>query len=76
METASVKCGSIHVKIGNTSKSLNFIERLNKSCQCFEELYYFFIMFDAEKRALLVASNLNNLYFRVTPHCRLFLIFQ
>ena len=72
----SVKCGSVHVKIGNISKTLNLIERLNKSSKCFEELYYFFIMSDVEKRAILVASNLNNLYFCVTPHCRLFLIFQ
>ena len=28
------------------------------------------------KRAILDASNLNNLYFCVTHHCRLFLIFQ
>ena len=55
---------------------LNLTERLNKSSKCFEELYYFFIMSDVEKRAILVASNLNNLYFCVTPHCRLFLIFQ
>ena len=72
----SVKCESIHVKIGNISKTLNLIERLNKSSKCFEELYYFFIMSDVEKRAVLVASNLTNLYFCVTPHCRLFLIFQ
>ena len=55
---------------------LNLTERLNKSSKCFEELYYFFLMSDFEKRAILVASNLNNLYFCVTPHCRLFLIFQ
>ena len=55
---------------------LNLTERLNKSSKCFEELYYFFLMSDFEKRAILVASNLNNLYFCVTPHCRFFLIFQ
>ena len=56
---------------------LNLIERLNKSSKCFEELYYFLIMSDVEKRAILVATNLNNLYFCVTPHCRLFCrIFQ
>ena len=57
-------------------KTLNLIEHLNKSGKCFEELYYFFIMSDVEKRAILIASNLINLYFCLTPHCRLFLIFQ
>ena len=33
-------------------------------------------MSDVEKRAILVASNLNNLYFCVTPHCRLFFNFS
>ena len=65
----------MHVKIGNISKTLNLIERLNMSSNCFEEFYYVFIMSDVEKGAILVASNLNNLYFCVTPHCRLFLIF-
>ena len=58
----------------------NLIERLNKSSKCFEELYYFLIMSDVEKRAIFVANNLNNLnnlYFCVRPHCRLFCrIFQ
>ena len=72
----SVKRGSIHVKIGNISKTINLIKRLNKSSKCFEELYNFFIMSAVEKRAILVASNLNNLYFCVKCHCRLYLIFQ
>ena len=54
----SLKCGSVHVKIGNISKTLNLIERLNKSSKCFEELYNFFITSDVEKRAVLVARNL------------------
>ena len=76
MDWLSVKCGSTHVKIGNILKNFNLIERLNKFSKCFQELFYFFIMSDVEKRAILVSSNLNNLYFCVTPHCRLFLIFQ
>ena len=39
------------------------IKRLIKSSKCFEELYYFFIMSDVEKRrTILVACFLNNLY--------------
>ena len=38
-------------------------ERLNKSSECLEELCYFFIMSDVEKRkAMLVACCLNNSY--------------
>ena len=55
-------------------KTLNLIERLNKSSKCLKEC--FFIMPGVEKRAILVASNLNNLYFCVTPHCRLFFNFS
>ena len=62
----------IYLKVGNISKTVNLIERLNKPSKCFEELYYFFIMSDVEKRAILVTSNWNNLYFCVTPYCRLF----
>ena len=38
-------------------------KRLNKFSECFEELYYFFIMSTVEKRrAIFVAFCLNNLY--------------
>ena len=44
-------------------RSKGLIERINKSSECFEELYSFFIMSDLEKRrAILVACCLNNLY--------------
>ena len=46
----------IHVKTGNISKALNLIESLNKSSQCLEELYYFFIMPDVEKRRAIVGT--------------------
>ena len=45
------------------SKAHNLIERLNKSSECFEELYYFFIMHHVEKRrAMLVGWCLDNFY--------------
>ena len=45
------------------SKVHNLIERLNKSSECFEELYYFFIMHHVEKRrAMLVGWCLDNFY--------------
>ena len=44
-------------------KAHNVVECLNKSSECLEELCYFFIMSDVEKRkAILVACCLNNLY--------------
>ena len=53
----------IHVKTRNISKALNLIESLNKSSQCLEELYYFFIMPDVEKRRAIAGTCcLNNLY--------------
>ena len=61
----SVKCGSIHVKIGNISKNLNLIERLNKSSKCFEELYHFFIMSGVEQRAIIVSSNFQLMMFQL-----------
>ena len=50
-------------KTGDMSKANNLIERLNKPSECFEELSYFFIMPDVEKRrSILAACCLNNLY--------------
>ena len=45
------------------NKAHNVAERLNKFSECLEELCYFFIMSDVEKRkAILVACCLNKLY--------------
>ena len=59
----SVPFWFLHVKTGNTSEAHNLTERLNKSSERFEELYYFFIMSDVEKiRAILVGCCLDNFY--------------